>query len=124
MGVMTVGLVLISLPVVTYTFKAFVALSAPPPPMSPLASNEPPAGPRLQANEQLDYRILLADQQSKLDEYRWVNKQSGVVRIPIGEAIKTLARDGLPKPKQPESKDGASPSSEGAPAPVSDKTPS
>ena len=55
-----------------------------------------PPEPRLQTNPAQDLANFLADQHSKLDSYYWVDKQSGIVHIPIGEAMKKLAKDGIP----------------------------
>jgi hypothetical protein len=62
---------------------------------------EPPQ-PRLQVNAPQDLANFRAEEEKKLDTYYWVDKQQGTVHIPIGEAMKKLAEqgiDGFPKGK-------------------------
>ena len=54
------------------------------------------AGPRLQNNPQQDMRELRAKQEALLKEYAWVNRDSGIARIPIEEAMRILVERGLP----------------------------
>jgi hypothetical protein len=65
----------------------------------PLASGQqdrvPPA-PRLQINPREDLRELRAREDAVLNSYGWVDKNAGVVRIPIGEAMKLTVERGLP----------------------------
>jgi hypothetical protein len=63
---------------------------------------EPPQ-PRLQVNAPQDLANFRAEEEKKLDTYYWVDKQQGTVHIPIGEAMKKLAEqgiDGFPKGKR------------------------
>jgi hypothetical protein len=64
----------------------------------PLAGQEQrlPAAPRLQQfpeNELLDFR---QHESAVLNEYGWVNKDAGVVRMPIAEAMRLTVERGLP----------------------------
>lgn len=43
-----------------------------------------------------EYQQLLAADEAKLNNYSWVNQKSGIVRIPIKEAMKIMAERGLP----------------------------
>ncbi len=43
-----------------------------------------------------EYERLLAADEAKLNNYSWVNQRSGIVRIPIKEAMSILAERGLP----------------------------
>ena len=65
-----------------------------------------PPEPRLQVSPQLDTRAILANERSILGSYGWVDRQAGIVRIPIGRAIELLTERGLParKAKEQESK--------------------
>jgi hypothetical protein len=75
-----------------------------PTPEFPLAAtqeNRLPPEPRLQTNPRQD----LADQRAREDEalagYSWVDRNAGIVRIPIDEAIKKTLERGLPaRPEQ------------------------
>lgn len=55
-----------------------------------------PSGPRLQVNEEMDYKTLRAQQDAVLSEYAWVDRQKGIVRIPIEKAITLVLERGLP----------------------------
>jgi len=78
----------------TFDYLASQTWNYPPP--SPLAaSREKFAGPRLLINQTLDMQEFRASQQSVLDSYGWVDRDHGVVRIPIDRAIDLLAQRGL-----------------------------
>ena len=65
----------------------------------PLAAGQEhrlPAAPRLQQfpeNEFVEFRLK---ETAVLDQYGWVNKESGVVRMPIAEAMRRAVEGGLP----------------------------
>jgi len=62
-----------------------------------------PPGPRLQTDPEADYRRFRAEEEQKLDGYHWVDKQKGVVRVPIEQAMKKLVQTGIsgfPKAQQ------------------------
>jgi hypothetical protein len=65
----------------------------------PLAAGQqdrlPPA-PRFQENPQQEQQELRAQQASRLSGYGWVNKERGIARIPIEEAMKMIIERGLP----------------------------
>jgi hypothetical protein len=64
------------------------------PPANPLAAAEAPRlppQPRLQVHPVKDLRELRAAESKILEHYGWVDKQAGVVRIPIQRAIDLLA---------------------------------
>jgi len=73
-------------------------------PQYPLAvaqGNRVPPEPRLQTDPRQDLADLRAREDETLNSYGWVDKNAGIVRIPIDEAIKlTLAR-GLPAREAP-----------------------
>ena len=67
------------------------------PPASPFADARPlPPSPRLQVAPARDWQQLHASQEQLLSSYGWVDKQAGVVRIPISRAMDVLAERGLP----------------------------
>jgi hypothetical protein len=69
------------------------------PPVYPLAAaqeNRLPPEPRLQTNPRQDLRDLRAQEEQVLNGYGWVDKNAGVVRIPIEEAMKLMVQRGLP----------------------------
>ena len=55
-----------------------------------------PPEPRLQINPREDLRDLRAHEDEVLTSYGWVDKNTGVVRIPIEEAMKIVVQKGLP----------------------------
>ena len=55
-----------------------------------------PPEPRLQVAPREDLARFRAREDEILNGYRWVDKGAGVVRIPIGEAMKLTVQRGLP----------------------------
>ncbi len=66
------------------------------PPPSPVARALPPAPPepRLQTSPTDDLKALRAAEDAQLNGYAWVDRQAGVVRIPIERAMELLAAEG------------------------------
>jgi hypothetical protein len=56
---------------------------------------EPPA-PRLQVRPENDLEAFRAREDAILTTYAWVDKEHGVVRIPIQEAMRIVAERGMP----------------------------
>ncbi len=75
--------------------------SAPPPP--PLqreiqaAAAQGPPGPLLQANPTADMAAMRREEDQLLSTYGWVDRQQGVVRVPIDRAIDLVLEAGLPQ---------------------------
>ena len=61
-----------------------------------------PPEPRLQTNPREDLRDLRAQEDAILGSYALVDKDRGVVRIPIDEAMKLIVQRGLPARTQQE----------------------
>ena len=86
--------------IVWYMFRLLAVpenLQGPPP--SPLAGSRiPPPSPRLQtmATQKLDLVKTRAGEDQVLNTYAWVDRKTGVVRIPVDRAIELLAQRGLP----------------------------
>jgi hypothetical protein len=55
-----------------------------------------PPEPRLEVSPQQDLRQMRAAETALLHSYGWVDRQAGIVRIPIERAIELLAERGLP----------------------------
>jgi hypothetical protein len=78
------------------------------PPMSPLATPQADTRtmthentqtfpqPRLEENERTQLRQFIEDQDRKLATYDWVDKDKGIVRIPIDRAMELIVQRGLP----------------------------
>ena len=102
------------------------------PAASPLAERyavkEPPA-PRLQIHPKLDLDALHAAENKTLSTFAWVDKNAGVVQVPIERAMLMLLAKGLPArqgpvPAKMSPHDGVAPSQhpEGSGAPDWDHT--
>ena len=55
-----------------------------------------PAEPRLQPSPERDLQTFMAYQDSILSGYGWVNRDSGIVRVPIDTAMELVLKQGLP----------------------------
>jgi hypothetical protein len=65
----------------------------------PLAAGQQdrvPPEPRLQTNPRADLRELRESEDKRLDSYGWVDRNAGIVHIPIDDAIKLTLQRGLP----------------------------
>jgi hypothetical protein len=66
-------------------------------PLSALAEPEPmPPAPRLQVFPSQDLKQTRQTEGVILNTYRWIDKEAGIVGIPVERAIKVLAERGLP----------------------------
>ena len=65
-----------------------------PPPSSLASTREEFTGPRLLVNQKLDMEAFRASEDTLLNHYGWVDRQKGIVRIPIDRAIDLLAQQG------------------------------
>lgn len=52
--------------------------------------------PRLEENERTQLSNVIEDQDRKLDTYDWVDKDQGIVKIPIERAMDLIVERGLP----------------------------
>jgi hypothetical protein len=65
--------------------------------LSPLSfTREPTPEPHLLVRPGNDLKTMRADEDLILNSYGWVDKEKGVVRIPIDRAIEIIAQRGLP----------------------------
>ena len=65
-------------------------------PMAAGQQNRLPPVPRFQQNPQQELQQLREKQKALLEGYGWVDKEAGVARIPIEEAMKLVVERGLP----------------------------
>lgn len=76
-------------------------------PASPLlAGRELPPSPRLQARPRLELKDYCEAQQQDVNSYGWVDRASGVVRIPVGRAMDLVLARGLAARPASEAPDG------------------
>ena len=55
---------------------------------------EPPQ-PRLQTDPSADLVQFRAEEKKRLHSYYWVDKKKGIIHIPIEQAMKQVAKDGI-----------------------------
>lgn len=79
------------------TFERREARSDPAPPLLAITRQPPPA-PRLQVTPIQDLQAMQASADAMLQAYAWVDRNSGIVRIPIERAIDLLIERGLSMP--------------------------
>ena len=100
---LVVSAVIISF-VVWVLFKYFEAREArrvtPEYPLAATQEQRKPPEPQLQTNPREDLQQLRAEEEQILNSYGWVDKNAGVVRIPIEEAMKLTVQRGLPSRQQ------------------------
>ena len=60
--------------------------------------------PRLQIDAQKELHEMRASEDAALKSYGWVDKNAGIVRIPVKRAMEILAEKGLPARKQEQKK--------------------
>jgi hypothetical protein len=90
---------------VVYFYFAYLAherkISSPPPLPIEAHGNPMPPEPRLQALPRQDLKAMRTREDWTLTHYTWVDKQKGVVQIPIDRAIQIVAQRGIPPQKAP-----------------------
>ncbi len=73
---------------------------------SPLApARDIPPNPKLQVNPRMELQDVRAHENLLLHQYAWIDKDKGIVRIPIERAIDLIAQRGFP-PIKPEAAPG------------------
>ena len=76
-------------------------------PVSPLAAErELPPSPRLQAQPRLELKDYCEAQQQDVNSYGWMDRASGVVRIPVDRAMDLVLARGLAARPSSEAPDG------------------
>jgi hypothetical protein len=55
-----------------------------------------PPPPRIQPDPSVDIRNYLQSQQNVLNTYGWIDRQAGIVRMPIDRAMELVLERGLP----------------------------
>lgn len=77
-------------------FARFEASRQPPPPIMQTAPDRQPPLPRLQVLPTRDLEELRRSESATLSSYGWVDPPTGIVRIPIEEAMRLVNERGLP----------------------------
>jgi hypothetical protein len=74
--------------------------------------------PRLQADLAVDLARMKQEEQDRIHGYGWIDRRAGIAHIPIEQAIKILAKSGLPATPSPEAKTTAGMAPASTPSPV------
>jgi hypothetical protein len=77
-------------------FARFEASQQPPPPIMQTAPDRQAPLPRLQVLPTKDLEELRRNENATLSSYGWVDPPTGIVRIPIEEAMRLVTERGLP----------------------------
>jgi hypothetical protein len=96
LGVGVVLTVMLMQVLINYFASRESHLSAPASPLAGAYGLKAPPEPRLQTAPRDDLLALRAAEDATLHSYAWVDRESGVARIPIERAIDLLAERGLP----------------------------
>ena len=101
-------LVIAGLVVSRWVFRFFVGRQGLGPPASPFENVRTlPPEPRLQVTAPTDLKHYKAAQDGALKSYGWVDRQAGVVRIPVERAMDILVQRGFPVRTTTPEKQGA-----------------
>jgi uncharacterized membrane protein len=65
-----------------------------PPPLA--AARQLPVEPRLQYAEPADLEKYRGDERGRVGSYGWVDRDKGIVRLPVARALELLVQRGLP----------------------------
>ena len=97
-GVALAGLIIAALAASYALFHYFyTTVSRARPQPSPLSySREPTPEPRLSVKPGDELKTLRAEETKQLEGYEWIDRDKGIVRIPIERAMEILAQRGLP----------------------------
>src|SRR5262245_37301061 len=95
-GLMVAVLVVMTLTYVIYGFVTRRYIGQQPAASSLAYTRTTTPEPHLTVNAPEELRRLRASENATLHSYAWVDKDNGVVRIPIERAMEVLAKKGLP----------------------------
>jgi hypothetical protein len=104
-GIVTFGAVLLASALIIYVgmgvlFNYFgtqaTQTGRPLPPVAPATGERMPPEPRLQVSPSADLQTMRAAEDAILNNYGWVDRQAGAVRIPVEQAMHILVQRGLP----------------------------
>lgn len=77
---------------------------------APFAGARPlPPPPRIQPNPGADMQSYFQSQQNLLNTYGWIDRQNGIVRLPIDRAMELILQRGLPARSSSPPANGAPP---------------
>ncbi|PYU66154.1 MAG: hypothetical protein DMG49_22805 [Acidobacteria bacterium] len=110
LGIAVVASLIICVFILRLTTAYTAATDSPPPPSRQTHQRELPPEPRLQgfgfpgqeADPQADLRKKIRDDSEANEKLEWIDRSSGIVHIPVKDAMKIVAEKGLsPAPAVP-----------------------
>lgn len=91
------GIVLVATALISWGMFRYLSAHNQDAAASPFADTRPlPLGPQLQVTPREDWLKYREAQQRNLENYSWVNREKGIVSVPIEQAMDILVRKGLP----------------------------
>lgn len=99
----TIGIVVAMHLLFSYMRSAKLRDTAPASPLQSRIDRLPPE-PRLQTAPQQDYQTMRFEADWKLHHYQWIDRQKGIVGIPIDRAMDLIGRRGIPASTLPASR--------------------
>jgi hypothetical protein len=91
------AVIALSLLAMKLLFGFYATHQPPSPALSPLAARpDIPPKPRLEVYPHVDLERKMQADEAVLNSYGWVDRKSGIVRIPIDRAVELLVERGLP----------------------------
>jgi len=82
--------------VMYFSLASREARQQPPPPIMQFEAHRQAPLPRLEEHESDDLARYRAEQHKVVTTYGWVDKEQGIARVPVEEAMKMLLKQGLP----------------------------
>jgi len=103
LGLAVVAALFICVFILRFTTAFTASIDTPPPPSRETHQRELPPEPRLQgfgfpgqrADPQADLRKKIQDDSEANEKLEWIDRSSGIVQIPVKEAMKIVAEKGL-----------------------------
>ncbi len=83
-----------------FLFQVFGKMDVVESPQPQVITREQVKAPRLQIHEAMDLASRVQKDRQELNSYGWVDRNSGIVRIPIDRAIDLTLQRGLPARQQ------------------------
>jgi hypothetical protein len=102
-------ILVVTLVAMKFTYHFYARMEPLGAPASPFTNvRQIPSGPLLQAEPHTDLQTYCEAQEQQVNTYGWVDKQGGVVRLPVDRAMDLLLERGLPTRQPSETSAGTS----------------
>ena len=107
LGLATVAALIICIFILRFTSNLAASSDTPPPPSREALGKDYPPEPRLQGipghefDAQKDLRYKLKADLDANEKLEWIDKKAGIAQIPVEDAMKIIAEQGLPASSAP-----------------------